>query len=61
MQTCALMLPPYIIEELRERERVKRDEATRPQPQLELPILPTPRREPPRPEADRGVVIIDLF
>lgn len=55
------MLPPYIIEELRERERARREESTRPQPQLELPLPRAPRRETPRPESDRGVIIIDLM
>lgn len=58
------MLPPYIIEELRERERVRREESTRPQPQVELPMPPPPKRESPRPDSDRGdrgVIIIDVF
>lgn len=56
------MLPPFIIEQIRQREERERRNA--PQPFLELP-LPGPRsvphRESDEPEpADRGVVIIDL-
>ena len=65
------MLPPFIIEQIRqreERERARREE----QPRLELPIprAPLPKRgpassvgEPHRdedPDVDRGVVILDL-
>jgi hypothetical protein len=55
------MLPPFIIEQIRQREERERRNA--PQPFLELP-LPTPRTVPQRDtdetEGDRGVVIIDL-
>lgn len=56
------MLPPFIIEQIRQREERERRNA--PQPFLELP-LPTPRSVPQRetdePDSgDRGVVIIDL-
>lgn len=55
------MLPPYIIEELRRREEARREELTRPQPRLELPVE-RPRCEPtPSPEAERGIVIIEVF
>lgn len=60
------MLPPFIIEQIRqreERERARRDDH---QPRLELP-LPVPKRTPARgsvgeedPDLDRGVVILDL-
>jgi hypothetical protein len=56
------MLPPFIIEQIREREERERKNA--PQPFLELPIPLAParerheRKEPD--EIDRGVVIIDL-
>ena len=55
------MLPPHIIEHLRERERL-REEQDRPQPVLELP-LPSPRRraEPVEEAPSRGVTIIDLW
>jgi hypothetical protein len=57
------MLPPFIIEQIRQREERERRNA--PQPFLELP-LPVPRHMPMRePEeregGDRGVVIIDLL
>lgn len=60
------MLPPFIIEQIRqreERERARRDEQ---QPRLELPIPPrAPNRpassEPNDDDADRGVVILDLL
>lgn len=55
------MLPPFIIEQIRQREERERRNA--PQPFLELPVPPgTPPREPrEREESDRGVVIIDLM
>jgi hypothetical protein len=56
------MLPPFIIEQIRQREERERRNA--PQPFLELPVPrpPAPHyREPEgNDEADRGVVIIDL-
>jgi hypothetical protein len=55
------MLPPFIIEQIRQREERERRNA--PQPFLELPVPPPPPgyREPDgREEVDRGVVIIDL-
>jgi hypothetical protein len=55
------MLPPFIIEQIRQREERERRNA--PQPFLELPVPPLqpPFREPEgREEGDRGVVIIDL-
>jgi hypothetical protein len=55
------MLPPFIIEQIRQREERERRHA--PQPYLELPIPPAaPPRDPSeRDERDRGVVIIDLM
>jgi hypothetical protein len=59
------MLPPFIIEQIRQREERERRNA--PQPFLELPVPPavpgrSPRGEPRDPdESDRGVVIIDLM
>jgi hypothetical protein len=56
------MLPPFIIEQIRQREERERRHA--PQPYLELPVPPhaPPRGEPRDPdESDRGVVIIDLM
>ncbi|MEC7524747.1 MAG: hypothetical protein VYE22_33010 [Myxococcota bacterium] len=56
------MLPAYIIEELRRREEVLREEERRPQPRLELPI-PTRQQRPSEPPegGDRGVAIIQLM
>lgn len=55
------MLPPFIIEQIRQREERERRNA--PQPFLELPLGPSvPPRDPrEREESDRGVVIIDLM
>ena len=55
------MLPPFIIEQIRQREERERRHA--PQPYLELPVPPAvPPRDPgERDERDRGVVIIDLM
>jgi len=60
------MLPPFIIEQIRqreERERQKRDES---RPRLELPLSPMPAKprgavEPSDDDPDRGVVIVDLL
>jgi hypothetical protein len=54
------MLPPFIIEQIREREERERRNA--PQPFLEVPVPyrePREQREPE--ERDRGIVIIDLM
>jgi hypothetical protein len=55
------MLPPFIIEQIRQREERERRNA--PQPFLELPVPPAraPREPEDREERDRGVVIIDLM
>jgi len=55
------MLPPFIIEQIRQREERERRNA--PQPFLELPVPPArPPQDPrERDESDRGVVIIDLM
>ena len=56
------MLPPFIIEQIRQREERERRNA--PQPFLELPVpmppVPSYREPEGREEGDRGVVIIDL-
>ena len=55
------MLPPFIIEQIREREERERRNAEQ-QPFLELPIPardPRERRDPD--QQDRGIVIIDLM
>lgn len=69
------MLPPFIIEQIRQREeeknRARREDASRPRLELPLDRYPAPRRAPDRdrdrapgePEEDdptRGVVILDL-
>ena len=56
------MLPPFIIEQIRQREE---EEQSGPRPQhLELPLAPRsePTRRPAREseESQRGVVVIDL-
>ncbi len=54
------MLPPFIIEQIRKREKEER--AHHEQPQLELPMEPHRPRRPSEPKDDieRGVVILDL-
>jgi hypothetical protein len=59
------MLPPFIIEQIRQREEKERErrERERPQPRLELPLDRYPSRRPPEPdeeEPNRGVIILDL-
>ena len=60
------MLPPFIIEQIRQREEKERErrEQNRPQPRLEIPVDHRyPASRPPEPEEDepnRGVVILDL-
>ena len=56
------MLPPHIIEWLRERER-NRDQGQRPQPRLELPVPQAPAgpERSSEPEVERGVTVIELF
>ncbi|MCL2450546.1 MAG: hypothetical protein FWD17_16485 [Polyangiaceae bacterium] len=55
------MLPPFIIEQIRRRE--KRERARHEQPRLEIPVdRPVPRSpQPADDKAERGVVIIDLM
>lgn len=56
------MLPPFIIEQIRQREEEERREQ-RPFLELPLPVAP-PRPAAPRydqDDADRGVVVIDLM
>lgn len=56
-----VMLPPYIIEELRRRERAKKSRDRDEQPRLQLPLppkSPAPTSEEP---AERGVAIIEVF
>ncbi len=55
------MLPPFIIEQIRQREERERRNA--PQPYLELPVPPMQPRDPGEEPEDqnRGVVVIDLL
>jgi hypothetical protein len=54
------MLPPFIIEQIRKREKEER--AHYEQPQLDIPInIPRPRKpEGPKDDVERGVIILDL-
>lgn len=56
------MLPPFIIEQIRQREEREQARKREEQPRLELPVEPrTPH--PKRSEdddADRGVLILDI-
>jgi hypothetical protein len=57
------MLPPFIIEQIRQREQQERRKREADQPRLELPIdVHQPARRPPEDEeeAERGVTILDL-
>jgi hypothetical protein len=60
------MLPPFIIEQIRQREEKERErrESDRNQPRLEIPVDRQPGRRPAETdeeeERDRGVVILEL-
>jgi hypothetical protein len=57
------MLPPFIIEQIRQREEKERARREEQRPRLELPLdrMPAPRRAPDDEEdANRGVIVIDL-
>ena len=58
------MLPPFIIEQIRQREQQERDRREVNQPRLELPLerLPPVRRPAPddEDEPNRGVILLDL-
>jgi hypothetical protein len=59
------MLPPFIIEQIRQREEKERSQREERQPRLELPLDRMPAR-PKAPEHDdddpnRGVIILDLL
>lgn len=57
------MLPPFIIEQIRQREELERRRHERQQPRLELPLeIYQPARRPPQEddEPERGVTILDL-
>jgi hypothetical protein len=59
------MLPPFIIEQIRQREEKERERRESNQPRLELPLdrHPPPRRPAEAEEDDpnRGVIILDLM
>jgi hypothetical protein len=60
------VLPPFIIEQIRQREERERERRENSQPRLELPVAPLPIRPMGKaPDADddpdRGVVIVDLL
>lgn len=56
------MLPPFIIEQIRQREREEQARRSE-RPRLELPLQPEPlhRSEEPKEREERGLVIIDLL
>ncbi len=57
------MLPPFIIEQIRQREEKERAQREENRPRLELPLdrVPAPRRAPDdEDDPDRGVIILDL-
>lgn len=59
------MLPPFIIDQIRQREEKERAQREENQPRLELPLerWPAPRGPRTEPEEDdpnRGVIILEL-
>lgn len=59
------MLPPFIIEQIRQREQRERERREENQPRLELPLDRAPLRRPAKDqheedEPNRGVVILDI-
>ncbi|MSP25447.1 MAG: hypothetical protein EXR75_09840 [Myxococcales bacterium] len=59
------MLPPFIIEQIRQREERERQRRDISQPRVEIPVEQRPARPPSEIDAeddpDRGVVIVDLM
>jgi hypothetical protein len=58
------MLPPFIIEQIRQREEQERRREENSRPRAHLPIQQRPAATSDAPaddEADRGVVIVDLM
>ena len=58
------MLPPFIIEQIRQREQREQQQREDSRPRLELPIAPLPARPVETVDDDdpeRGVVIVDLM
>lgn len=58
------MLPPFIIEQIRQREekeRARREDASRPRLELPLDRIPAPpRRDEEDDDPTRGVIILDV-
>ncbi len=60
------MLPPFIIEQIRQREERERQQREESRPRLELPLerYPAQRRQKPAEDDDdpnRGVIILDII
>ncbi len=60
------MLPPFIIEQIRQREERERQRQENSRPRVELPVAPMPARpnegeSVEEDDPDRGVVIVDLM
>ena len=55
------MLPPFIIDQIREREEREREEREREQPRLDLPMPGPVKRAPVDESADRGIVEIQIW
>jgi hypothetical protein len=53
------MLPPFIIEQIRKREKEQAEHQAE-QPRLELPLERRRPPEAPDDEVDRGVIVVDL-
>ena len=59
------MLPPFIIEQIRQREEKERDRREGEQPRLEIPVDRYPSRRPVQNDIEdddpnRGVIILEL-
>lgn len=55
------MLPPFIIEQIRQREEQARRDRQAEQPRLELPMdIPRPDPSGQEDDVERGVVVVDL-
>lgn len=58
-----LMLPPFIIEQIRQREAAERLRKDAERPRLELPLderRPAPTPQPSMPGVERGYVVLDV-
>ena len=59
------MLPPFIIEQIRQREKREQERRENTRPRLELPLVDVPAEhydpEVTEDDPDRGVVIVDLM